>query len=159
MPERVLALDPGERVGWARADVAADGTWKNTTYGITGLRDMAIKVAAVLIPDSHMSAYDVVVCEDWRLYATHAKQMVGSSFPSVKFIGAVQLCCWLSGTKLKLQGAREISPDAPAMKAMASLRPELHELCFAPGRHDDNHHQDALAHLWAYTFKNKEVRP
>lgn len=155
---RVLALDPGERVGWARADVSSDGQWTDLRHGITELRDMALAVHRSLVlpifdpaKEEPPPDYDVVIVEDWRLYPGMAQQFVGSSFPAVRFIGAVQLCCWASGTKIVMQGARI---KKPALQTMAKLRPELYELCTRPGAHDDTHDLDALMHLWFYTFKH-----
>lgn len=157
---RVLALDPGERVGWARADVDEDGTWSQLRHGITPLWDMATAVARAsdIYPsgEDYESApdYDVVVMEDWRLYPHMANNFVGSAFPSVQFIGAVRLCCKLSGTKLVMQGA---AVKKTADKTLAKLRPELHELVTRPIKHDDGHDQDAIRHLWVYTFRNTDV--
>lgn len=155
---RVLALDPGERVGWARADIADDGSWSDLRHGITPLRDMAVAVHRSLVDatwqDVHPAVYDVVVMEDWRLYPGNAKSMVGSSFPSVQFVGMVRLCCWLSGTKLVMQGA---VTKKTADKTAARLRPDLYELVTRPISHDDGHDQDALRHLWFYTYKNFPV--
>lgn len=141
-------------MGWARADVAEDGTWSDLRHGITPLWDMACAVAgSVMLPDldaREPQGYDVVVMEDWRLYPHMANNFVGSSFPSVQFIGAVRLCCKLSGTKLVMQGA---SVKKTADKTLAKLRPELHELVTRPIKHDDGHDLDAIRHLWIYTWR------
>lgn len=156
---RVLALDPGERVGWARADIADDGEWSDLRHGITPLKDMALAVhAATVLADLDARepvGYDVVVMEDFRLSPMGAKHLIGSSFPTVQFIGMVRLCCWLSNTKLVTQGA---SIKDTADKSMKALRPELWETVSRPIRHDDGHDQDALRHLWYYTFKQFDVR-
>ncbi len=150
----VLALDPGERVGWARAGVAPDGEWYDVRHGITPLRDMAVAIHGTLCPDPDdpvIAYYDVVVMEDWRLYPHMAKTMVGSSFPSVQFVGMVRLCCWLNpAVKLVTQGA---GIKSTADKTMAKLRPELFATVTNPRAHDDAHDMDALRHLWHWTFK------
>lgn len=155
---RVLALDPGERVGWARADIAEDGTWSEFRHGITPLWDMALAVHSSLLVhgayDDPRPDYDVVVMEDWRLYPHMAQQFVGSAFPSVQFIGAVRLCCRLSGTKLVMQGA---SVKKTADKTLQKLRPELHELVTRPIKHDDGHDLDAIRHLWVYAYRNTDI--
>jgi hypothetical protein len=152
---RVLALDPGERVGWARADVDPAGNWSDMRHGITPLRDMALSMnrALVRVPE-HGPSYDLVIIEDWRLYPHMAQSMVGSSFPSVQFIGMVKLCCWLSGTKLVTQGA---SIKSTADKTMKVLRPELYEIVTRPVAHDAGHDQDALRHLFFWTYRNTSV--
>jgi hypothetical protein len=157
---RVLALDPGERVGWARAVLGEDGTWSEFRHGITPLWDMATATTDALgiAYGQHdvaaASDYDVVVMEEWRLYPHMANNFVGSAFPSVQFIGAVRLCCKLSGTKLVMQGA---SVKKTADKTLAKLRPDLHELVTRPIKHDDGHDLDAIRHLWVYTYRNTDV--
>jgi hypothetical protein len=140
---RVLALDPGERVGWARADIAPDGEWSHLRHGITPLRDMALKIHTAMQHDD----YDVVIVEDWRLYPHMAQTFINSNFPSVQFIGMVKLCCWVGGTKYVTQGA---SIKKIADKTMPA---ELHEKVNTLGAHDDLHDMDALRHLWFYTWK------
>jgi hypothetical protein len=145
---KVLALDPGDRVGWARADVADDGTWTEFRHGITPLRDMATAVYYV------KKRYDVMVCEDFRLYPQMARSLVGSSFPSVQFIGMVRLCCWLADIEFVLQGARA---KEMADRSMKKLCPDLYNLVTTPRAHDDAHDHDAIRHLWTWTMKNTEL--
>lgn len=147
---RVLALDPGDRVGWARADVdPSSGTWDDFRHGITPLKDMAIAVMTNVVD------YDVVVCEDWRLYPQQAKTMIGSSFPSVQFIGMMKLSIWTDpGARLVMQGA---AIKTTADKTMKVLRPELYELVTKPIAHDDGHDLDAIRHLWFYTYRNTKI--
>lgn len=161
---RVLALDPGEKVGWARADVAEDGAWSDLRHGITPLRDMALAVHHALVEqpmtmdgDSHVElGYDLVVIEDWSLFPRLAKTFIGSRFPAVQFIGAVKLCCWVSGTKLVIQQPHQKEPTLAAMK---KLDPALYETCTRPIAHDDGHDQDALIHLFRYTWLNTTLSP
>jgi hypothetical protein len=158
---RVLALDPGEKVGWARADIDDAGAWSDVRHGITPLRDMAIAVHDSLVDPHHRggvcaSEYDVVVIEDWALFPDMAKKLVGSRFPSVQFIGAVKLACWVSGTKLVVYQPAQKKATLAAMK---KLNPELHELCTRPIRHDDGHDQDALIHLFRYTWLRYDLTP
>src|SRR4051812_11884394 len=67
-PLHVIALDPGERVGWARARVNPDGTWDDMTHGITALKDMALAL------HKNVTKYDVVIYETWRLRADEARK-------------------------------------------------------------------------------------
>lgn len=155
---RVLSLDGGEKVGWARADVADDGTWSDVRHGITPLRDMAIAVHSSLChADDHFySDYDVVVLEDWSLFPDMAKTFIGSRFPTVQFNGAVKLACWVSGTKLVMQQPAQKKPTLAAMK---KLNPELFEKVTRGVRHNDGHDQDALIHLFRWTWLNTELSP
>jgi hypothetical protein len=100
--------------------------------------------------------YEVVVCEDWRLRPATARNFIGSSFPSVQFIGMVRLCCWLSNTKLVMQGA---DTKSTADKTMAQLWPAMYEKVSASRAHDDAHDMDAIRHLWFYTYRNTDGIP
>ncbi|MGZ6570493.1 MAG: hypothetical protein ACXVHB_05810 [Solirubrobacteraceae bacterium] len=164
--KRVLALDPGDKVGWARADIHDDGTWENVRHGITPLKPMALAVHRSLVPPSPLrpvAEYDAVVMERWALYAHKAKAMIGSEIPSAQFIGMVKMSCWLAGVPCVMQNAAKVNSNrsdvlAPAEASMKKLRPELFELVTQPGAHDDQHDLVALKHLWAYTFDNYPVK-
>jgi hypothetical protein len=149
---RVLALDPGEKVGWASADIAEDGTWTNLEHGILPLRDMAIRLyQQTEYADMRIEPPpEVVVCEKWVLYPHMAQQFAGASFPSVQFIGMVRLCCWVAvGVKLVMQPA---GIKTGTNKLMARLNPELYEIVTRHVAHDDGHDQDALTHLYKWTL-------
>lgn len=161
---RVLALDPGERVGYAAADI--DGlTISNLRHGITELWPMAEAVHRALeyelvptspgqLGDARMRRdYDVVVCEKWTLYSGMAAKFIGSSFPSVQFIGAVRLSCRLSGTKLVMQPA---SIKTMADRLLPQHWPEIAEMVLTPRAHDDAHDTDALRHLAYWAWRNHE---
>lgn len=147
MPETVLALDPGERVGWARAVLYEDGSWKELRHGITPLKDMALAVA------SSAGQYDTIVMESYRIQASKAKQHIGSEVLSLQFIGMVRLSAWMAASpRLVMQ------PPFPAKKTGFKVAPpEVQEiLARMPKTHDDSHDADALAHL-AYYWFNKYV--
>lgn len=157
--KRVLALDPGDRVGCASATITPDGEWKVLAHWIDDLKPCALRVHH----DLQGGMYDVVVCERWALYATHAKVMIGSEIPSAQFIGMVKLSCWLAGVPIMMQAAAKVNSNkpgvlAPAEKSMQKLRPELFELVTQPIAHDDGHDLVAVKHLWAHTFDNYPVR-
>jgi hypothetical protein len=146
---RVLALDPGEKVGWACADIdPTSGAWQNLTHGITELWQMAESIHAVA------DKYDLIIYENWLLYAAKAQEMVGSSFPSVQFIGAVKLSARLAGTRVITQSA-QIKEHAD--KAMKVLMPDMYELVTRPVRHDDGHDQDAIRHLFYWTLTRTDL--
>ena len=171
--KRVLALDPGDRVGWARVAIDDNGLWHNLDHGITDLKECALKVAEVLDVAAGYNGYDdgcgphteydLVIIERWSLFARFAKKLVGSEMPSSQFVGMVKLACWLSGTPFVMQAPSKVNSNqpgvlSPAEKSMSRLRPELFELVMQPGAHDDLHDMVAIKHLWAYTFDNYPVR-
>ena len=153
---RVLSLDPGEQVGWARADVdvfyaAQDDpqpscfVLTDIRHGITPLWDMVDAVARVIDDE-----YDVIVMEKWRLYRGYEKQFIGSEFPSVQFIGAVKFLTRRYGVKLVMQGA-DVQKVGIA-RAKADGHP-LYEVMTKPVAHNDGHDQSALAHLYYYAWR------
>lgn len=147
---KVLVLDPGEKVGWARAEVDDLGNWSDVRHGITPLWEMADAIADVQDLNEYSDEpYDVIVCESWRLYGSHAKTMIGSSFPSVQFIGAVKLICRLTGTEYVSQPA---SDKKVGLARLEVDYPDYYELATRAIAHDDGHDQDALMHLAKYSF-------
>lgn len=167
--KRVLALDPGDRVGWAAADIHDNGEWDAVDHGIAELKVMATAVVAPAM-DLHVGKseydfrpdYDVVVCERWKLYKHKALALAGSEIPSAQFIGMVKLSCWLAGVPLIMQDPRDVNSNdpsvlAPAEASMQKLRPELFEQVMRPIAHNEGHDLVALKHLWLYTFRNYPV--
>jgi hypothetical protein len=155
----VLVLDPGEKVGYARADIDEHGNWTDVRHGITPLWDMAEAVAdSQGVVSSAGRGYDVIVVETWRLYQSHAKILIGSTFPSVQFIGAIKLICKLTGTEYveqpaSMQGVKSTGEESLGLVRLKIDYPEYYELATRPVAHDDGHDQSALAHMAAFTFK------
>lgn len=138
---RVLAIDPGERVGWAHGIASSDGL-EVTGHGITGLKDFALKLHEVT------GDYDVLVYETWRLRADRVRQFAGSDFPAVQFVGMIRLCAWLHPqVRLVSQG-----PDAKTTGAKVAPQSVREVLANLPKSHDDAHDGDALMHLSKYWF-------
>lgn len=149
-PREVIALDPGEKVGWARATITPEpfdevqpAHWSNLEHGITPLKDMALALA------KRIDTYDVVVLETWRLTPKGARVSIGSAMESSQFVGMVRLLCWLNNTKLVMQ-----SPNLT--KTADKTAPDwLREIInHEPSSHDDAHNVDALRHLWVWTWRN-----
>lgn len=143
---RVLAMDPGERVGWARVEMGPKGEFlEEPHYGISSLKDMALRLEAVY------HTYDVVIYEDFAISESHCKELRGSRLPTVQFIGMVRLLGWRAPNTVLV---KQYPKDKPtALKTMKKLRPELFEVVTEPIRHDDGHHQDALLHLHHYSWR------
>lgn len=49
--KRILALDPGDRVGWASATIDAQGVWSDVDHGIEYLKPCALWVNEGLVED------------------------------------------------------------------------------------------------------------
>lgn len=144
---KVLAIDPGEKCGWAHVEMDNEGHWlTKPTTGITRLKPLAMKLV------TSYKNYDVVLLETWRLAAGHEKDFIGSQFPTVQFIGMVRLIAWNTPqTKLVLQTPSNKKQGLPSMKV---CMPELYAKVMEPIAHDEGHDDDALMHLWYYTFKH-----
>lgn len=167
-PVRVLALDPGEKVGWARADVyapapdlplesAVEPSWSNLEHGITSLREMALAIWRKLehagTPGEY-KPYDLIVVESFRLSATKASSQYGSDLPTVQFIGMVRLLGWIYGVDVVFQGP---SIKRTADKTAPTWLQEI--IANEPKNHDDAHNVDALRHLWFWTWNTYVAKP
>lgn len=141
---KVLAIDPGERVGWATFEVAAqspEGGPPELTvvnHGIAFLKDFALKYMKVV------KDYDVVVYETFRLRPTSAKAMIGNDFPVVQLIGMVKLGAWLH-PQVKLVSQGPVIKHTADKTMPDEIRKRIEGL---PANHDDSHDGDALRHGW-----------
>ena len=88
-PPRLLALDPGDTTGWALFE-----------YG------SMVQASVVLGPDVSTRVQHIhevihehkpthIVCEEYRIYASHVDQHIYSSIPTLKLIGAIELSALL----------------------------------------------------------------
>ncbi len=144
---RLLAIDPGERVGWAHADAEAREL-RFTGHGITTLREMAVAL------HDRFADYDVVIMESYTIQPDKARAHIGSSVPTLQFIGMVRLMAWLNpGTKLVLQAPR---CKSDAMRSMVHAPADLRGFVdrALASAHDSGHDGDAAMHLWHYYFKH-----
>lgn len=168
---KVLAIDPGERVGWAHgviedrvrlggpplrgfqqeSGVLPEATIQTETFkalevtghGITALKPFALKLARVI------HDYDVVVYERWALAAGMAKQLAGSEMATSQLIGVIRYLSWVTpGVTLIGQWPAEMKT------ARKTLPPEIEGIIeMLPAAHDDSHDESALLHLWRYYQK------
>ena len=129
---KVIAIDPGERVGWA-----------------TGVVHPALKDFAVTLGE-RIQDYDVVVYEVWRLYPQMAKKLIGNDMQPSQLIGIIRYLSWISpSTKLVSQGA---NIKNTAMKTMPD------EIKERMSKSTEQHDQDALMHLWHYAWSKHDVQ-
>lgn len=157
----VLAIDPGERTGWAVGTVVNPAgpidklrplpTWLRVEdHGISYLRDFALALhRSVVIEDK----YDVVVYENWRLRPDKARSFIGSQFPTVQLIGMIRLCAWLNPRVRLVEQTpadKTTAKRALAHPQGADIHTRLQKM---PANHDDGHDGDALLHLWHWYWK------
>jgi len=87
VPKVLLAIDPGETTGYS---IFKDGElfrhgvipWRIPVYGYNYLLDIMVA-----------NQPEVVVCEDYRLYANRINAQLGSQIPTIKIIGAIEMLC------------------------------------------------------------------
>lgn len=140
-PLRILAIDPGEKVGWARGLLATDLSLED--HGIADLKPFAMKLGEAI------TNYDVIVYETWRLYAGFAKKMVGNDMQTSQLIGIIRYLAWANpGIKLVGQAAtiKKTANKTAQGDFLALIESE-------PGKHDDAHDIDAIRHLWHWHWK------
>lgn len=137
--ERVLAIDPGERVGWAIGLLDAD-SFEVERQGVHPLQDFAIKLG------KSIQDYDTVVYEQWRLYPDMGKRMVGNDMQPSQLVGIIRYLGWITpGVKLVTYGA---TIKKTALKTM----PDEVKARFDCS--SEQHDKDALMHLWHYYWEH-----
>lgn len=141
---KVLAIDPGELVGWAVGEVLPDKPVL-VRHGITPLKDFAVKFTAAF------SSYDEVVYENYRLI--RAKNREGSEMPTSQLIGMIRLASWLH-PDVHLVKQTPNNKNAINKVIEASDHEEFKDLIARePGVHDDAHDIDAIRHLYYRWWK------
>lgn len=140
---KLLAVDPGEKVGWATACVEPpDNALFLLDHGIHTWKDFTLKLGQVI------GDYDVVIYETWRLSAKHAKHLIGSDMQSSQFIGAVRALAWLN--EVKLVASPPANKTTGYKVAPAYVKKIIDGL---PKAHDESHNGDALMHLAHYHWR------
>jgi len=92
---RLLALDPGETTGWC--------LFETLQLKETG----QFTVNTPLDFDRLIGKYEpqVIVAENYRVYASQAKRHVGSEVPTVQYLGVIKFVAEQRGIPLHLQMA------------------------------------------------------
>jgi hypothetical protein len=149
--ENVIALDPGERTGWATAIMGPD-SFEFTGYGVFPRRDMALWLAVYqgIRYDARRwspPTYDRMVWEAWipRRQNGSMDWIEGDRLLSPRHVGHFELIAWMSGTPTWEYGA-----DRKKL-FQASMPPQLEAL---QAEASEQHPKDALMHLWGWFFSN-----
>lgn len=139
----VLAIDPGEKVGWARGTISLrDYSIDVTGHGINTMQPFAVALG------ERFNEYDAVVYETWRLHPHHAKHLIGDPMLTSQLIGVIRYLSWLHpDTKLASQGPNCMATGEKA--APDNVKEILERM---PKAHDDSHDGSALRHLSYYAF-------
>jgi hypothetical protein len=149
-PYRLAAFDPGERTGYVVVRVS--GQFKATDPATHTPEHFAIEEQGVLpisgiFTDLKRIVKDVnrVSYETWRLYATHAQEMVGNDMQPSQVVGMIRYEARKQRRKLKSYGAE-------TKKVSTQLMPDWLREHMA--KSSEQHDQDAIMHAWYYAFKN-----
>lgn len=143
--QRILSIDPGERVGWAIGTLTPGDTLTVDAHGISALKPFAVRLGEAF-PN-----YDVVVYEKWILAAGLAAKLAGSDMQSSQLIGIIRYLSWLH-PHVKLVGQRPAERDKE-MKTLPVGHPIRTIIDGLPKAHDESHDRDALLHLHRYYWK------
>lgn len=145
-PDVLLAIDPGGiHVGMAmlRRDPAAKLGW-NCTRAWEERPDTAANLVA-----NHTAnqTIDLLVVEEWRLYAQNARQKIGNDFPTSQLIGVFKYLCRINGTPICMQPAQ--------MRLAARAAVKRQGVAFRANKdHTGGHSMDAELHAWTYVLRH-----
>lgn len=157
MPERVIAVDPGGRTGYAYGNMDVDRL-ELKGWGVLPQRDFARWLAdrqrlrsptfrpasdlMRLVPD-----FDVIVSESWRPRPKNGSMawIQGDPLLSAQHVGQIRLIADLSGARYT-----ELQPSDKHVW-VASMPPQFHDL---DAKSSEQHDQDARWHFWGYFFRN-----
>lgn len=133
-PERLLALDPGETMGWA---LFKDGMLYDR--GQVLARNAPEKAAYKILQSKKPTE---VVCEDYRIYSWKVKDHAFDSLFTPKLIGMIQQECFRREIPIHLQMAVEAKSFVTDDKLKAwGMFPEGRKL---------RHSADAMRHAIRY---------
>jgi hypothetical protein len=155
MPERVLAVDPGGRSGWASATMDVNSL-TDLDYGVLPRQDMSRwfaeqqRVACSLPPVAQR--FDVVVVETWRPRRQNGSMdwIEGDNLLYAQHIGAIKLVAELSGCKHVPQQPKDKTPGQSYIDTTDWGKP----LKEAQEGGQEQHYKDALMHLALYFATN-----
>ena len=143
----VIAIDPGERVGWATAVAHPNSGLELTNHGISQLKPFALKLG------KSIDKYDVVIYEKYVLFGgERGLAQIGGEIPTAQLVGMIRLLAWQHDKKLVGQ--------APKIKKTADKTAQgvWKELIESESKtHDDAHDIDAIRHLWYWYWKAEVV--
>ncbi len=150
---RVLALDPGERVGWAAGEIDTFSPSLDVLgHGMAYLKDAALAVHKALT--CKQPRYDAVVVEWFHLTPKGARVLIGSPLLPSQFIGMVRMSCWLGGVPIYEQPPAAMSSARRSIKNDLPGAEQIREIVEAADAvsHDDGHDGSAALHLWQWYF-------
>lgn len=147
----VVAIDPGEKVGWASGCIQ-DSRLEILNHGISHLKPFALALAGRGVESGFprpLHCYSVVIYERWRLAAYAAKEQIGSDMQSSQLVGMIRLLGWLHNVKLVSQDPKDmVIGERCAPQCVTEI------LATLPKAHDESHDGSALKHLAYYWYRH-----
>jgi len=131
-----LALDPGHTSGWATFDDTGDCTAVGQIKGLESLHAFLSKITP---------PPEVVIFENFKLFAWKAAQQSGSQLETVQAIGLIKAACFTWGVTPVDQN--------PNIKSVA----EKWSGVKANKNHAESHKDDAYNHGIYYLVQNKII--
>jgi hypothetical protein len=162
---RVLAIDPGERVGWNTATIldhcgkGGGARLEVGDYGILRLKDFALALdgeGPAKVPDLRPEHFDVVIFETWILTRKGAQDSVGSEMESSQVVGQIRSAVWRAPNHPRLvrQAPRDMTTGRLALN---NPRPDYAAIAAiidaAPASHKDSHYVSSLLHTVKFFHK------
>lgn len=159
MAERVIALDPGGRSGYASALMDVDsfvlletGVLRQDKMARWLAEKQGVHAGPKLYgpngeEEDYRPSFDVIVAESWRPRRKNGKMdwIEGDPLLSAQHVGQIRLIADLSGAKYVEQ------PPSQKTSYTASMP---HKLLRLDVLSNEQHDQDARMHLWGY-FKSE----
>ena len=155
--ETVLALDPGERTGWAagrmsydRLELLESGVlrWDMMEEKIAKWQHVGYFGAYEELYTTDDKRFDVIVAESWKPRRDARGKMdwiEGDELTPAKHIGGIRFIARTSRTRYLEQSPKE----KPTSRASYPL-----SLAEVDEESNEQHDQDARLHLWLYFFTN-----
>jgi hypothetical protein len=142
---RVAAFDPGERTGYVVVLVEASFDAKTgdgfvvEQQGVLTVRQVGHQLREIL------EGADVVAYETWRLYETHAMQMIGNDMQPSQIVGMIRYEAWQQNKKVVSNGA-----DIKKMAYQTMPQWLKDHLTLSSEQHD----VDAILHAWYVSWRH-----
>lgn len=139
----VIAIDPGERVGWATARMRTN-KFELEEHAVLPLKEFGLMLHNEQTYQGD-TAYDTLVYETWRARPQNGSMnwIKGNDMQPSQVIGMIRLVGWLSGATLKSY------PPKAKMVAQATMPQWLQD---RKAQSNEEHDKDALDLLWHHYF-------
>ena len=135
LPKTVLGIDPGDKTGWC---VVEKHGGRVIQRGITRADDMP-PILTWVFKNYNI---DLIVYEEFILYANRAQAQTGSRFFASQVVGMLKYVSWLNG-------------NIPLVAQPANFLKNCEKVTGfkKPSNHDESHDVDAVNHVLLYLIE------